>query len=198
MSTDTLTTLFALLALACAAATVVAIAVLIVGHRAVPGSALYNVRAALGDLSLWLGWLVAIVTTLGSLYYSVIAHYRPCELCWYQRICMYPLSAILLVGALRRDRKVWMYAGIPAVIGVVIASYHTQLQAFPKQRTFCDMDNPCTNRFVWEFGFVSLPLMDLIAFCFIITMLAASAVTSHSSRSTDDVDVDEPQGVESR
>jgi len=197
MSTDTLTTLFALLAIACAVATVVSVVVLAAGYRSVPGSVLHNLRTALGDLSLWLGWLVAIVTTLGSLYYSVIADYRPCELCWYQRICMYPLSAILLVGALRRDRKVWMYAGIPAVVGVVIASYHTQLQAFPKQRTFCDPENPCTNRFVWEFGFISLPLMDLVAFCFIITMLVASAVTSPSSGSTDDVEADEPQGVES-
>lgn len=196
MSTDTLTTLFALLALACAAATVVAIAVLIAGRRATPGSIVDNVRSALGDLSLWLAWLVAIVTTLGSLYYSLVAHYLPCELCWYQRICMYPLSAILLVGALRNDRKVWMYAGIPALVGVVIASYHTQLQAFPKQRTFCDMENPCTNRFVWEFGFVSLPLMDLVAFCFIITMLVAKAVTASSHDPTDEAD-DESQRMES-
>ena len=117
----------------------------------------------------------ALVTMLGSLYYSLIAHYLPCELCWYQRICMYPLSVILLVGALRKDRRVWMYAAAPALVGTVIAIYHTQLQAFPEQRTFCALDNPCTARFVWEFGFVSLPLMDLLAFFFIVTMLVASA-----------------------
>lgn len=197
MSTDTITTLFALLAIACAVATVASIAVLVAGRRAAPGSTLHNVNSALGDLSLWLAWLVAIVTTLGSLYYSLVAHYLPCELCWYQRICMYPLSAILLVAALRRDRRVWMYAGIPAVIGVVIASYHTQLQAFPEQRTFCDLSNPCTNRFVWEFGFVSLPLMDLVAFCFIITMLVASAVTSPRPESVHDTGSEDLSGMES-
>lgn len=185
--TDTLTTLFALLTFVCAGATVFAVVVLVASRRAVPGSTLESLRLALGDLSLWLAWLVAAVTMAGSLYYSIGAHYLPCELCWYQRICIYPLAAILLVGALRRDRKVWMYAGIPAVVGVVIAAYHTQLQAFPEQKTFCDTMNPCTNRFVWEFGFISLPLMDLVALVFIITMLVVSATTKPR---TDDLDAD--------
>lgn len=181
MSTDTLSTFFALLALATAAAAIAGIGLLVGARVAGEGSALGRARTAVGDMALWLGWLVALVTTLGSLYFSVIAHYKPCELCWYQRICMYPLAAILLVGALRRDRKVWWYAGPPAAIGVIIAAYHTQLQAFPEQKTFCDLQNPCTNRYVWEFGFMSLPLMNLIALCFIIVMLVLSALSAPRS-----------------
>lgn len=185
--TDTLTTLFALLTLVCAGATLFAIVVLVASRRAAPGSALEGLRLALGDLSLWMAWLVAAVTMAGSLYYSIGAHYLPCELCWYQRICIYPLAVILLVGALRRDRRVWWYAGIPAVVGLVIAAYHTQLQAFPEQKSFCETTNPCTNRFVWEFGFISLPLMALVAFVFIITMLVVSATTVPR---VDELDID--------
>ena len=170
MSTDSVSTFFALLALGCAVGTVSAWAVGIVGSRS-PDSMAGAVRAGLSDVALWLGGIVALTATLGSLYYSLVAHYEPCELCWYQRICLYPLVPILLVGAFRRDRRVWMYAVVPTAVGLVIATYHTQLQAFPKQHSFCSLNNPCTNRYVWEFGFVSLPLMDLIALGFIATML---------------------------
>jgi disulfide bond formation protein DsbB len=181
MSTDTLTTFFALLALGCAAGAVLGIVLLLGAKVSGPDSTMRVARDAVGDVALWLGWVVALVTTLGSLYFSLVADYKPCELCWYQRICMYPLAAILLVGALRRDRTVWWYAGPPAAIGIVIAAYHTQLQAFPEQKTFCDLENPCTNRYVWEFGFMSLPLMNLIALTFIVVMLVLSAQSSPRS-----------------
>jgi len=159
---------FAVLSLACWAGTISAL-VIAVGRRSSPALALAfeNVAGA----ALWLAWLVATVTTLGSLYFSLIAHFQPCELCWYQRICMYPLSAVLLVAAVRRERGIWMYVLPQAVVGAVIAVYHTQLQAFPKQVTFCSSFNPCTTRYVWEFGFVSLPFMALTAFCFVIVMI---------------------------
>jgi disulfide bond formation protein DsbB len=170
-----LSTFFAVLALATAAATVSTWVVVGASLATGQGSWWSEARAALGDLGLWLGGLVALVTMAGSLYYSLVAHFEPCELCWYQRICVYPLSIMLLVAAARRDRGIWRYALAPAVIGVVIAAYHTQLQAFPKQRSFCQATNPCTNRYVWKFGFVSLPLMDLVALCFIITMVVVAA-----------------------
>lgn len=185
MSTDTLSTFFALLALATGVATAAGIVLLVGARVSAGGSTLRRAQHAVGDAALWLGWLVAIVTTLGSLYFSLVAHYKPCELCWYQRICTFPLAAILLVGALRRDRRVWWYAGPPAAIGVVIAAYHTQLQAFPEQKSFCDLANPCTNRYVWEFGFVSLPLMNLIALSFIIVMLVFSALSTPRSEETE-------------
>ena len=84
---------------------------------------------------------------------------------------MYPLGVVLLIAAARRDFGVWRYALAPALVGVVIAAYHSQLQAFPSQVTFCAVDNPCTARYVWQFGFVSLPLMDLAALTFVTAML---------------------------
>src|SRR5262249_40694923 len=76
-----------------------------------------RVVAAVGPSAQLLAWIVAAVTTLGSLYYSEIANFVPCRLCWYQRICMYPLAVILLVGLLLRDRRVRWYALPFVVIG---------------------------------------------------------------------------------
>ncbi|HVM65981.1 MAG TPA: disulfide bond formation protein B [Acidimicrobiales bacterium] len=168
MTTAQFSVSFAVLSLACWGATVVAIAVA-VGRRARPG--LGAAFEAVAGGALWLAWLVATVTTAGSLYYSLVAHFDPCELCWYQRICMYPLSAVLLVAAVRRDAAIWKYVLPQAVVGAVIAVYHMQLQAFPAQVTFCSSVDPCTARYVWEFGFVSLPFMSLSAFCFVIVMV---------------------------
>ena len=170
MSTDTLSRFFASLALFTFAATAVVI-VLVIARRVRPNS---GAAAFLDDVaanSLWLGMIVAAVTMAGSLYYSLGAHFTPCELCWYQRICVYPLSIVLLIAAVRRDFGVWRYGLPPALVGIVIAAYHTQLQAFPSQATFCSLTNPCTIRYVWQFGFVSLPLMDLAALTFITAML---------------------------
>ena len=175
-TTETASIFFALLSLLCVIATV-GVVVLALVRRARPDSATAAFVDDLGRMALWLAWLVATVTTLGSLYYSQIADFIPCELCWFQRICMYPLVLILGVAVWRRDRGVWVYVLPQAVIGAAIAIYHTQLQAFPGQATFCTTQTPCTTRYVWEFGFVSLPFMALSAFAFIIAMLLVARAT---------------------
>jgi len=186
MSTATVSLFAALLALLCLAGSVV-VAVLALMHRSRPDSIAAGVFEDLRPLALWLAWVVAVATTLGSLYFSDVAGFIPCKLCWYQRIAMYPLSVVLLVAALRRDRSVWVYVTPLAGIGALIAAYHTQLQAFPDQSSsFCTTAAPCTERYVWEFGFVSLPFMALMAFVFIIAMvLVARVPAAVSSRSTD-------------
>jgi len=168
--TETMSTFFAMLGLGCWAAVVVVAAAAVIG-RLRPGGVAARLVDGVRGAALWLAWLVSLVTTLGSLYYSDVAHYVPCELCWYQRICIYPFSVILLVAAVRRDRTVWRYVLPVSVIGMVIAAYHTQLQAYPDQRSFCSVLNPCTIRYVWEFGFVSLPFLALAALSFVALMM---------------------------
>lgn len=164
---------FASLALLCFAAVAI-VAVGAVIRRARPGDdRLDRVRADLGRVALGLSWLVATTATLGSLYLSEVANFVPCPLCWYQRICMYPLALILGIAAVRRDRDVRVY-GLPlAMIGALIAAYHSWITAYPPTggSAFCTVDAPCTERWVWEFGFVSIPLMALAGFLFVITML---------------------------
>src|SRR5690606_31914870 len=132
-----------------------------------------DLRIDLGRASLALAWVVATVATLGSLYYSEIADFTPCTLCWYQRICMYPLAVVLGIATFRRDRSVRWYVAPMAAIGAVVASYHSYIQAYPPPSgtAFCTLEAPCTARYVWELGFVSLPFMALAGFAFIVTMM---------------------------
>src|SRR3954451_14810388 len=182
MSTATVSVFFALLSLLCIAA-VVAVAVLAVIRRFSPDSGAAYLFDDLGRLALGLAALVAVVTTGGSLYFSQIAGFVPCELCWVQRIAMYPLALILTIAAVRRDRQVWIYVVPLAVLGGLVSIYHTQLQAFPAQKTFCATLTPCSTRYVWEFGFVSLPFMALTAFAFIVTMLLVARATGDDDSS---------------
>ena len=171
MSTAAFTRLFAILSLITWAGTLTVITLALIRRRN-PDSAAASFFDDLRASAVPLAFIVALVTTLGSLYLSEIAHYRPCPLCWYQRICMYPLVVALIVGWVRRDREVYAYVLPPAVIGAGFAIYHTQLQAFPQQHgPFCKGFDPCTVRYVWEFGFVSVPFMSLAAFAWIITMM---------------------------
>jgi disulfide bond formation protein DsbB len=188
MTTAEFTRLFAILSLITWAGTLATI-VLAVMHRRNPDSTAGYLFDDVRRNAVWFAFPVALVTTLGSLYLSQIAHFVPCPLCWYQRICMYPLFVALLVGGLRRDREVWAYVLPPALVGAVIAIYHTQLQAFPKQAHFCTIGaDSCLTRWVWEFGFVSIPFMSLAAFTFIITMMLV--VRSDRSDDLEEEDMD--------
>lgn len=175
MDKDAFALFFAILTVLCnvfvLAALVGALAV-----RFAPSSALANkaldVRDLLAPDALWFAWIIAAATMLGSLYLSEIADYPPCKLCWFQRICMYPLSAILLVAAITKDRRVHRYALPLAIIGSVIAIYHYQLERFPEQSTLsCQVDVPCTTVWIWKFHYISIPLMALSAFTAIITLV---------------------------
>ncbi len=175
MTTETASLFFAILAL-CACAGAVAVAVLLVAARRSSSVAITGLRADVGRAALGLAWVVALVTTLGSLYYSEVAHFTPCKLCWYQRIAMYPLALLLGIAALRRDRHIRLYVIAQCAVGAAIATYHSFIQAFPPEggTSFCTLDAPCTERYVWQFGFVSLPFMALSAFVFIITLMLAA------------------------
>ena len=165
-------TLFAILTVLVNAAVLIAI-FLAVGARFsnVIREARDAVWELVGETGLFQAWLVATVCMLGSLYYSQVAHLDPCELCWFQRICMYPLPLILGIGLLRRDRAVRYYALPLATIGGLISIYHYQLERFPHQSTMCEIANPCSTVWVWRFHYISIPFMALSGFAFIVTAL---------------------------
>jgi disulfide bond formation protein DsbB len=123
--------------------------------------------------AIWLAWLVALVATLGSLIYSEVIHFVPCRLCWFQRIAMYPMSVVLLVGAIRREFQVKYYALPLALIGLAISIYHVFIQLFPTlEGTSCDPSNPCSNKWVEIFDFVTIPFMAGAGFILIGVLLA--------------------------
>jgi disulfide bond formation protein DsbB len=173
MSTDTVTTFLALLAVLALAVVAVAVVVSLwsLARGAVPRWA-FETRAAVAPVALPLAWAVATTCTLGSLYLSEVAKFPPCILCWYQRIAMYPLVVILAVAALRRDRQVSWYVVPIAVLGMGISIYHYLIERFPDSVSFsCSADVPCSTVWVWKFHFLSIPAMAGIGFALIITLV---------------------------
>jgi disulfide bond formation protein DsbB len=173
MSESTVSPILALLALLAAAGSI-ALALSI----GAPGA--YNLRAFVGERGRWLAFLVAGSAVAASLYYSESAGFIPCEFCWYQRIAMYPVAAILLIAAITRDERAVRYVIPIAVIGLGLSIYHYQLQLFPEQATACSSGVPCNAQYVDEFGFVSIPFMAGCGFIAVIAlhvaMLRARAV----------------------
>jgi disulfide bond formation protein DsbB len=131
---------------------------------------------AVGPSAPLMAWLVATVATLGSLYYSLIADFVPCELCWYQRICMYPLAVILLVGVLRREGAVRWYAAAFVIVGAPLSLYHWLVERVPAfaESSSCSVVAPCTAPYFEKLGFVTLAWMCMSSFLLIGTMLALS------------------------
>ncbi|MGB0113839.1 MAG: disulfide bond formation protein B [Ilumatobacteraceae bacterium] len=171
MDTETAELFFGLLTLAAGVG-----ALAFAGLRIAAGAGHAGARrlgAQIGEAAIWLAFLVAATSTLGSLYFSEVADFAPCRLCWFQRIAMYPLSAVLLVGAIRKDAAVRWYAAPLAAIGAGISAYHTLIEWRPALDTgSCEATGPsCT--YVWfrEFGFLSLATMALIGFLTILTLL---------------------------
>jgi disulfide bond formation protein DsbB len=139
-------------------------------YRAIKGP---EAAALLGNNAIWLAWVVALVCTVGSLVYSEVIHFVPCRLCWFQRIAMYPLSVILLVGAIRREAVVKYYALPLTLIGLAISIYHNLVQLFPTlEGGSCDPLNPCSARSIAVFGFMDLPFMAGAGFIVIAVLLA--------------------------
>ena len=153
----------------------------LIGVAGVAAFGNHGLKAEFAAMALPLAAIVAVGATVGSLYFSEVRNFTPCELCWYQRIAMYPLAFILPIAAWRRDRGVVPYAIGAAVIGAGISVYHYQLQAFPDQGSSCSTDAPCSFRWVEVFGFVSIPLLALGTFVLIAAVLVMGNRFSRSA-----------------
>jgi disulfide bond formation protein DsbB len=133
-------------------------------------------RRSVRPVALPLAAGVAITATAGSLYFSEVAGFIPCALCWYQRIAMYPLALILGIAAWRNEAAIRRYVVPVAAIGAVISLYHIGVERLPGLPAgACSLDVPCDLIWVERFGFVTIPVMALAAFLAIITLLLAYA-----------------------
>ena len=132
------------------------------------------VGMGLGGSWKWPAFAVAALATVGSLIFSEVIGYEPCELCWYQRIAMYPMVVIFGVDVLGGQSRTRRYALPLAVVGFGISAYHYLVQAFPAAGGgVCAAGVSCSARYVEEFGFVSIPFMAGAAFALIIAILLA-------------------------
>jgi disulfide bond formation protein DsbB len=121
-------------------------------------------------------WLIAATGTLGSLFLSEVMGLTPCVLCWYQRIFMYPLVVVLLVGLFQVDRSVYRYALPLAIIGWCFAVYHYLVYSgyMPENLQPCSKEASCAEINLELLGFITIPMMSILAYTAIIILLFIS------------------------
>ncbi len=164
MTVDVMSRFFALLALLTNVGTVAALVLRFAGPE--------DLRESMRSVAIPIAALVTVVAMLGSLYFSDVAHFTPCRLCWFQRIFMYPLAFVLTGAAIRRARDAHWYALPLAFVGVPISVYHYLQQRFPNiASSACTADVPCSSTWVWQFGLVSIPYMALSAFLLVLVLV---------------------------
>ncbi|MEH7400862.1 disulfide oxidoreductase [Gottfriedia acidiceleris] len=129
---------------------------------------------------LFFTWIVSIIATLGSLSFSVINHWTPCSLCWYQRIFMYPIVFILGIAFYKNKIKDVIYVLPLSLIGMCISIYHILIQKVPALKETATQCGPvpCTGDYLNWFGFITIPMLAFVAFLLIniccITLLRKS------------------------
>lgn len=162
--TDAMETLTATLAIAVAIATVAVLIMWATGRRAAL-AAIARVRAAV---------ILAIAggATAGSLYFSEVANYIPCRLCWFQRIAMYPLAVIALVAVIRKDRGARWYALPIAAVGACVSAWHYLIEWRPGLDSgACSASGPaCSDIWFRSYGFVTLAFMALVGFVAVVVV----------------------------
>lgn len=141
-----------------------------------------HVRELLTRPARWLAVAIPAGATAGSLWFSEVAGFVPCELCWYQRIAMYPLAVVTLVGVLRRDRHLLFYVAPIAGVGFAISLWHWLIERVPSltATSSCSVTAPCTVPWFTEFGFVTLAFMAAAGFAGTVVAVALSRTRSTS------------------
>jgi disulfide bond formation protein DsbB len=150
---------------------------LVVGLLALAGvhGPLAWIRNLLWGYELWGAFIVAAVATGGSLFYSQIAGFIPCEFCWFQRVLIYPLSILTLLIAARGDNRAARYLLPLPVVGAGTSIYHMLLEhhviAEPGACTLTG--GGCTANWIalHSFGYLTIPTLALTAFLLIIGFL---------------------------
>jgi disulfide bond formation protein DsbB len=164
------------------------------------GAPLAGIRNVLWGYELWGGFAVAAIATGGSLFYSEIAGFIPCEFCWYQRICMYPLSILLLILAWHGDNRAARYLLPLPVVGAGISIYHMLITyGAVHEPATCQISAPgagCGTNWIAfhpdaSFGYLSIPTLALTGFLLLIGFLvlasagdaeAAATLPAHAER----------------
>jgi disulfide bond formation protein DsbB len=127
------------------------------------------------DYTFYLGFLVALGAFTLSLFYSGVVGYPTCELCWIQRIFIYPQVILFGMELYKRERAIVDFSIVFAVLGSLVSIYHIYVESGGTRGLACaDPSNggvSCAVRYIYEFGYVTMPIMCLTASLFIIVIL---------------------------
>ncbi|NOK59014.1 MAG: disulfide bond formation protein B [Chloroflexi bacterium AL-W] len=150
-----------------------------------------------GSVSHHIALLTAWVAMSGSLYFSEVLRWTPCLLCWYQRIIMYPLAAIIAIGILRRDTKLHFYVLPFSIFGMGMSLYHYLLiktTIFPAPA--CNANIPCNVEYMNVLGFINIPFLALTAFTMITGLMIITALRTKALEASVYAEIDEQSNVD--
>ncbi|PHO19488.1 disulfide bond formation protein B [Malaciobacter molluscorum LMG 25693] len=121
----------------------------------------------------FLSFLISLIATFGSLFFSEVMQFIPCTMCWYQRIFMYPLVIIFLMGLLYPDEKTFKYSIVLVIIGWFFSVYHNLLmfKIIPEDIVPCVQGVPCSTEYINWFGFITIPFLSFVSFSLILILL---------------------------
>ena len=152
------------------------------------GGPLRVIRSLFWGYELWAAFVIAAIATGGSLFFSEIAHFVPCELCWYQRICLYPLSILTLFLAAHGDHRAARYLVPLPVVGAGVSIYHLLIEnKVIKEPAQCLISAPgtgCGAKWINEFGYMTIPTLALTAFVLLIGFLGLAAAGADHDAAT--------------
>jgi len=128
------------------------------------------------DYTFYLGFIIALGAVALSLFYSEIVGYPPCELCWIQRIFLYPQLILFGMELYKRDRSIVDFSIVFAILGALTSIYHVYIETGGVSSLPCAAVNAvgqvsCATRYIYEFGYVTIPVMSLTLSVFIIIIL---------------------------
>ena len=146
------------------------------------------IRNLLWGYELWGAFVVAAIATGGSLFYSEVAPFIPCEFCWFQRILMYPLSILTLLIAVRGDNRAARYLLPLPVVGAGTSMYHMLLEHHViKEPGACTLTGGgCTANWIalHSFGYLTIPTLALTAFLLLIGFLVLASTGESDAPAT--------------
>lgn len=126
---------------------------------------------------IFLCWIIAMAALFGSLFFSEVMGLKPCVLCWWQRVFIYPLSVLFLVGLFPKndgvDLSVVRYTLPLAVIGLGFAIYHYLVYSgyIPESLQPCSEELSCAKVDLNLMGFITIPMLSIFAYSAIIVLL---------------------------
>ncbi len=128
-------------------------------------------RVLLEKWGLWIGFILTLTGSALTLFYSEILGFPPCPLCWWQRVFLYPQVLMFALAIWKRDRAIADYSILLSIAGAGVALYHHMLQVLPAGSLPCPAEGvSCAQRFIFEFGYITFPLMAFSLFAFLIVL----------------------------
>jgi len=187
---DAVATVLSLLAVAAQVTIAFVVLTWLVGFVLPPARRLLGgIGFVLAGVELWAAFAVALVALAGSLFFSELAEFTPCRLCWFQRIFMYPLVPLLLAMAIRRDIRGALFYVLPlTAFGSLVSIYHLYIEANPEAESQgCKVTGtPCSAKWIDEFGYITIPMLALTAFALISLLVVAAVRRNRSAGSATD------------